>query len=557
MATRSTDRGSRDVRAPRTGSGSPSTRASRREGGAATHTSFGERHIAGVPARIMAPRLVFIACLIALVAFGLLMVYSSSAHTAVSSANPKPSTYYLSRQAIFAAGGAIFAIVVTHIPLDRYGERTLFAIWLLCVISLGVVLVIGAGAGGAVRWIDLGFFSLQPSEIAKPFLILTAANILAEYYDLMNLDTVGFIKLFAVAMAFPLLLIVAQPDFGTTIILAATIMVMLLFAGAPWRLLGSIFVVGLILLGIVFIIEPYRVERFLVAQDPWADMFDSGYQATIAIMAFASGGLFGRGIGNATMKYNFLPELHNDFILAIIGEEMGFVGTIAFFAVFTALLVSGYKIAREASSMRDRLTAYGCTTILGVQFLVNTLGILGVTPMTGKTLPFISYGGSSMVACLILAGYIIRVSIDSNRRTVYDDRRSEFAVMGAHRAFTGQDGVSSHIGRSTAGEPRRRSSREGGRGGGCRPGFSVMDGSGGSGYPEGDAASGPRGTRPRPDGRRSTSGAFGRVNLNDNPSERLRSRGAGPEVRGGQRARGGSRGRGADSYGTRRGRYDR
>lgn len=555
MATRSTDRGSRDVRSPRTGSGSPSTRASRREGGAATRTSFGERRLAGVPARIMAPRLVFIACLIALVAFGLLMVYSSSAPTTDPGSNPLKSTAF--RQAIFVGAGAVFAFAIARIPLDRYSERGLFALWLLCVISLVLVLLIGVGAGGAVRWIRLGIINFQPSEIAKPFLILTAANILAEYYDRMNLDSGSFIKLFVVSTVLPILLLLLQPDFGTIIILAATIMAMLLFSGAPWRLLGSILVVGLILLGIVFIAEPYRVERFLVAQDPWADMYDSGYQATMAIMAFSSGGLFGRGIGNGTMKYGYIPEPDNDYILAVIGEEVGFVGTIIFFAVFTALLVSGFKIAREAPSMRDRLVAYGCTTILGVQFLVNTLGILGVTPMTGKTLPFISAGGSSMIGCLMLAGYIIRVSIDSNQRSVYDDRRSEFAVMGADRAFTGQDDVSSHIGRSTAGEPRRRSSREDGRGGGYRPGFSVMDGSGGSGYPEEGAVAGPRGTRPRPDGRRSTSGGYGRVNLNDNPSERLRSRDAGPEVRGGQRARGDSRGRGADSYGTRRGRYDR
>ena len=191
-------------------------------------------------------------------------------------------------------------------------------------------------------------------------------------------------------------------------------------------------------------------------------------------MAFASGGLFGRGVGNSTMKYHYLPEAHNDYILAIIGEELGFVGTLLFFAVFMLMIYAGFKIAERCPSMQGRLIAYGCSIVLVLQFFVNALGILGVTPMTGKTLPFISYGGSSMMASLILAGLIVRVSVESNPRTVHDARRDDFAVIA-----DGGD-VSGHIGRSTAGTPRVRSSRtapaDARRRAPERGGFSVMDG---------------------------------------------------------------------------------
>ena len=153
--------------------------------------------------------------------------------------------------------------------------------------------------------------------------------------------------------------------------------------------------------------------RIQVALNPWADEYGDGYQATLAIMAFASGGLFGRGIGNSTMKYSYLPEAHNDYILAIIGEEVGFVGTVLFFLVFAMLIYSAFRIAEQATDRRGALMASGSAVILAVQFLINALGILNVFPMTGKPLPFISYGGSSIIVSLMLAGLILRVSYES------------------------------------------------------------------------------------------------------------------------------------------------
>ena len=172
-------------------------------------------------------------------------------------------------------------------------------------------------------------------------------------------------------------------------------------------------------------------------------------------MAFASGGLFGRGIGNSTMKYSYLPEAHNDYILAIIGEEVGFVGTVLFFLVFAMLIYSAFRIAEQATDRRGALMASGSAVILAVQFLINALGILNVFPMTGKPLPFISYGGSSIIVSLMLAGLILRVSYESARRDEYDRRRESFAVMDE----------------STAGVPHVRGERS------SRNGFTVLDGS--------------------------------------------------------------------------------
>lgn len=544
MATNPTERGSRGSTSARRGSGAAAGRASvRGEGARSRHSSLGERFIAGVPARIMAPRIVFILCVVAIVAFGVLMVYSSSAIMVASGADPKPPSFYLTRQGIFAFAGAIIAIIIACVPMSFYTKQRVFALWALSLLALFLVLAMGSTAGGAQRWIDLGFFALQPSELVKPFLILSVATVLAEFFERYALDTRSFLLLLGAAVIAPLALVMAQPDYGTTIIIVATVFCMMVLAGASLKFLLLLLFIGVAALGVLFLLEPYRLARFQVLLDPWADPYGDGYQATLGIIAFASGGLFGRGVGNATMKYGYIPELHNDFILANIGEEVGFVGTVVLFALFVCLVLTGFMIAHQGPSMRDRLTAYGCTIIIGVQFLVNILGVLVVLPMTGKTLPFISYGGSSMLASFMLVGYVLRVSVESGRRSVYDERRADFAVVSAGGEGSDQDAVSSHMGRSTAGSPRRRS--EATR---ARSGFSVMDGR----RDESTA------TRPRPREDRSSYGSYDRINLNDNPSERLRSRDSGPRVRrGGTGPQSGSRGRGSDSYSSRRGRYDR
>ena len=495
----------------------------RRRASATEHSALGERLIAGVPARIMRPRLVFLSCLIAILAFGLLMVYSASSVEALKEQGS--STYFLFRQAIFIGFGALaFAAICWRgfLPWAFLRSGAIWTAWVGIVALLLIVLAIGAGSEtwGATRWIPLGFFNLQPSEFAKPVVVLAAGKVMADYYDEDGtLDTPTFLFMLGACVGIPLLLIFIQPDLGTTIIIGAAVLAMGYLAGISYKLLGMIGIVIAIAGAAAIAAAPYRLTRFLASLDPWSDPYDTGYQATLAIMAFASGGLLGRGIGNATMKYNYLPEAHNDYILAIIGEELGFVGTVVFVIVFLVMIAAAFTIARRSPTLHGQLVAGGCAFILIAQFFINALGILGVTPMTGKPLPFVSYGGSAIVSAMALAGIICRVSLESNVATEHDARRAGFSVMDE------QDAVSDHIGRSTAGavrvrrgsgaatavdaSPNARTSRP-------RPRFSVYDGG---------APVEPRDTlRDRP------SGGYERINLSGGESDRLRTGGARPRV---------------------------
>ncbi len=492
--------------------------------------SSSERLIGGVPARIMRPRLVFIACLVALVGFGLLMVYSASAIEALADPQIEDATYYFTRQAIFIAVGAIACVVAAFVPLDTWLTNKTWICWTVVLLFLVVTPLVGTEANGARRWITIPLLGqLQPSEFAKATVVLTAAKIFSDYYEGTRIDTPTFIKLLAVCVGVPVVCIMLEPDMGSSVIIVTSIVFMCYLAGFSYALLIG----GLVILGALFVIfvaiEPYRLQRFMA--DPWLDEYDTGYQATRAIMAFASGGLFGRGIGNSTIKYSYLPEAHNDYILAIVGEEVGFVGLIVLFAVFTAFAFAGLKIARQSPTLQGRLIAAGCTVIFMVQFLINALGVIGVIPMTGKPLPFISAGGSSMISCLILSGLILRVSIESNVRTLHDARRERFEL----------------VDESTAGPARRRSERagsftvyEGGKGAGTadapRPRGAGRSGGGEGRAPwRGDAGASPRtGAGPGRAGARDGRGAaraggYERVNLGPDPSERLRTRG--PHVR--------------------------
>ena len=524
----------------------------RRRDTATEHSELGEKLIAGVPARIMRPRLVFLSCLGALLAFGLLMVYSASAVEALKEQGS--STYFLMRQAIFMGVGlAAFGVISwRHIlPWELFRSGAVWAFWGVVLVLLLVVLAIGAGGEtwGATRWIPLGFFNLQPSELAKPAIVLAAGRVMAEYYEDCSIDTPTFLITLCGCVIAPLLLIFLQPDLGTTIIIAAAVLAMAYLAGVSYRLMAMIGVMLLIAGVAAIAAAPYRLARYLVALDPWSDPYGDGYQATLAIMSFASGGLFGRGIGNSTMKYSYLPEAHNDYILAIIGEELGFVGTAAFFIVFLVMIGAAFTIARRSPTLHGQLLAGGCTFILAAQFFINVLGILGVTPMTGKPLPFISYGGSAILGAMILAGIICRVSLESNVLTAHDARRADFAVMSE------QDVVSDHIGRSTAGAVRvRRGSGRAAdgfdagaeaRAGRSRAGFSVYDG----GAAGGGRGSG-RGSRERErngrEGRNRSGrteragdrnarsdrprGGYERINLSGGESDRLRTGGTRPRV---------------------------
>ena len=521
--------------APSAGARSAARPMAHRRATATSHSDWGEKYIAGVPARIMRPRLVFLSCLIAICMFGLLMIYSASS---VESLQENGSSwFFLSRQAIFMfIGFVLFAAIGSRLlPWPLFRSKFVWGVWFGVLVLLIAVLFVGQGAEewGASRWIDLGIFNLQPAEVAKPVIIVLTAKIFADYFEDGTIDTRAFLIQMLIMLPFPLFLIFKEPDLGTTIIIALTVFAIAILCGLPWRVVAFVTVAAFVLGAAAIVTSPYRAKRFLAFLDPWSDPYDTGYQATLAIMAFASGGLFGRGIGNSTMKYHYLPEAHNDYILAIIGEELGFVGTAIFVLVFVAMIIAAFYICREAPTLHAQLLASGCTIILAVQFLINVFGILGVMPMTGKPLPFVSYGGSSIIASLVLAALIFRVSVESNVETAADRRRSGMAVMGersarafARRSAGSGDDVSGHIGRSTAGEARVRSTRRDGstpradRAASSRSALSVYDGG-----RQGRGEASP--TRREP---RGTAGGYGRIDLGSDAGERLRPRQERPRV---------------------------
>jgi len=516
----------------------------------------------------MRPRLVFLSCLIAICMFGLLMIYSASS---VESLQENGSSwFFLYRQAIFMfIGFVLFAMIGSRLlPWPLFRSKLVWGVWFGVLVLLIAVLFVGQGAEewGASRWIDLGIFNLQPAEVAKPVIIVLTAKIFADYFEDGTIDTRAFLIQMLIMLPFPLFLIFKEPDLGTTIIIALTVFAIAILCGLPWRVVAFVTIAAFVLGAAAIVTSPYRAKRFLAFLDPWSDPYDTGYQATLAIMAFASGGLFGRGIGNSTMKYHYLPEAHNDYILAIIGEELGFVGTAIFVLVFVAMIIAAFYICREAPTLHAQLLASGCTIILAVQFLINVFGILGVMPMTGKPLPFVSYGGSSIIASLVLAALIFRVSVESNVETAADRRRSGMAVMGersarapARRSAGSGDGVSGHIGRSTAGEARVRSTRRDGsapradRAASSRSALSVYDG-GRQG--RGEASPTRRESR-------GTAGGYGRIDLGSDAGERLRPRQERPRVdyrgvTGGNAPRRSGDGRPPRGMNDReRGRYDR
>lgn len=501
-------RAMRATRDASSAAGAPSGADSRRRSRSSRGQGTGERLIAGVPARIMKPRLTFLMCLVAIVSFGLLMVYSASAVEAQSD-NLDPM-HYLLRQVAFVLLGTVAIVVIARWRnlWKLLRDNGSWVCWGIVLFLLVVVSAMGAIGGGARRWIDLGFFTLQPSEFMKPAMILVAAKLLSAFYIERSIDGNPFIVRIAAAVLIPLFFIGLQPDLGTVIIIGMTVFVMAFLSGLSMRLVIGLFAFLVVAFVGLMLVAPYRLQRFTVFTDPWADQYGAGYQATLAIMAFASGGLFGRGIGNSTMKYMYLPEAHNDYILAIIGEEVGFFGTAIFLVVFFTMIWNAFKIAEQADSPFSRLVAQGCAIVLAIQFLVNAAGILSLAPMTGKTLPFISYGGSSMLASMILAGIILRVSIESGHNTSIGARRETFAVMSR------DDEGSSHVGRSTAGRVRVRRSSASGPSSSAREGFSVYDGAHG-----GSTRETPRDTsRPY----RRHEGPYGRIDLHGDAADRLR-----------------------------------
>lgn len=340
--------------------------------------------------------------LIVIVLFGLMMVFSSSSYRAVM--NGEASTYYVKRQAIFALLGFVAMIVVSHINYRYYQYFSVILIYLGIALSV-LVLIIGTATNGATRWIPLGPIQFQPSEIVKPAIIIYMAHACVSKGKLLN-TIPGIIRLALLPVIS--IVLIASENLSTAIVCFA-IMVVIMFVASPRFLnlviLGLIGVAGA---AVAVFAKGYRGDRF----DAWLhpETSDSGFQTVQSLYAIGSGGLFGRGLGQSIQKMGFLPESHNDMIFSVICEELGLFGGIGVIVLFVVLLLRFRYIANNAPDSFGGLLVTGVITHIAVQLIVNIGVVTNTIPNTGVTLPFISYGGTSLVFMMIEVGIVLGVS---------------------------------------------------------------------------------------------------------------------------------------------------
>jgi cell division protein FtsW len=359
---------------------------------------------------------------LALVAFGLVMVYSAtSARAAVGDGQPM---YYLSRQAVFAALGLVALLACARVPY-RLWRRAAPSLLLLALLSLGAVLLLGAEANGARRWLDLGPIAVQPSEGAKLFLCVWAASYLARSRVPPPRTARELARPLGLVAALSFVLILLEPDLGTAVAILVMLAGMLLVAGTPVSLLVRVFLVVAAVGALAVWLEPYRRARLLSFLDPWQDAQGAGFQSVQALIGLGSGGLFGVGLGEGVQKVLYLPEAHTDMIFATIGEELGLVGTAGVAAAFAAFAWAGLRIALACPDRFGTLLASGLTVLVCAQAATNMAAVLGLAPVTGITLPFISYGGSSLVVTLAGVGILLNIAGEdaAQARAQLPDRR--------------------------------------------------------------------------------------------------------------------------------------
>lgn len=351
---------------------------------------------------------IFLLCVLAISLFGLAMITSAS--MVVSMENYANNYHYLIRQLITFGVGLIFLFTASQIDY-RFWRKN--AVWFLGIALVLLILVlipgIGHKLGGARRWIGFGTANFQPTEFIKLSLIIYLAAWLEKRSENIKTFFLGFVP-FAVLLGLIILLIMSQPDLGTTLVVVGVAATMFFVAGASS--LHMLFGMGLLGI-IVFVLvkaAPYRMQRFLVFLNPGVDTQGSAYHLNQALIAIGSGGFWGLGFGQSRQKYLYLPMPHTDSIFAVISEELGFIRTGFFLFVFLFLIMRGYQIARRAPDNFARFLAVGITSWILIQTIVNIGSMLNLMPMTGVPLPFVSYGGSSLVMLLLACGIMLNIS---------------------------------------------------------------------------------------------------------------------------------------------------
>lgn len=354
------------------------------------------------------PDLVLLGAILALLGIGFIMVYSSSAVRGfIQYDDPY---HYLKMEIMWVTLGLFamfFSMRVDLRWLRQFAKPALFlAIALLIAVKIPGI---GRKVNGADRWIGLGPMSIQPSEVIKLSMVLMMSHLLAlnpykiESFRKGVLPILGLMGVIAG-------LIMLQPDLGTTLVIAATTFFMLIAAGARVSHMLALAGTGLGLVVAAIAAAPYRMRRIFAYLDPWADPLGNGYQTIQALLALGPGGLFGLGLGQSRQKFLYLPENHTDFIFAMIGEELGFIGATLIILLFFLFAWRGFRVAMRAPDAFTGFLAVGLTAMVSVQAMINMGVVSGVLPVTGITLPFISYGGTSLVFTMLGVGVLLNIS---------------------------------------------------------------------------------------------------------------------------------------------------
>lgn len=340
--------------------------------------------------------------------FGTLMIYSSSYVWAEYKFNDPYK--YLKSQSIFLILGYIVMFIVSKFPYQNY-KKLSNIIFFICLGMLALVLIPGIGTvrNGSRSWFGIGSFGIQPSEFTKLALIMfTSKYLVNNEKNLKNIKK-GVLPILGITMLV-FALIMLQPDFGTGTIIVMSIIGLLFIAGVNFSFFFKIGIIGVIGVVILIAVAPYRMARIISFLDPWSDPLGSGFQIIQSLYAIGPGGLFGYGFLNSRQKHFYLPEPQTDFIFSIISEEFGFLGIIIVALLFLVIIIRGFRIARNCSDMFGKYLTFGIIFQIAFQTILNLMVVVGLIPVTGVTLPFLSYGGSSLLITLCSMGIILNIS---------------------------------------------------------------------------------------------------------------------------------------------------
>ncbi len=353
-----------------------------------------------------------------LIGLGIIMVYSASiAYVAKVQGN---SAYFLVRHLAAVALGLLGMAFVMRTRI-RWWEKAgpyllLFGIGLLFLVLLPGV---GAQVNGSTRWIRLGVFNLQPSEFMKLFMVLYVAGYLVRRQEEIRNFAQGILMI-SIVVAVVGVLMLRQPDLGTVVVISLTVMIMLFLGGVRFWHFALVLAAGIGGMVVLTVIAPYRVLRVTSFLDPWANAYGSGFQLTQALIAFGRGEWFGAGLGASVQKLHYLPAAHTDFLFAVIAEELGLAGVLTIIALFGVILMRAFAIARLADRAGQPYSvrlAQGLGLLLGLQAMINMGVNMGMLPTKGLTLPFVSYGGSSMIVSCLIAGLLLRIERETRAHT--------------------------------------------------------------------------------------------------------------------------------------------